>query len=307
MDEQNPENIWNLLRYFLKVGKDMSGTSNLFVKSNKLNQNDRKLAQAFLECTKRDMDASKLLYRKKDYPNAIYHLQQAIEKLAKAYFMLFPSFSYSEIRQISHTTPVVFLQIVGKNWVKSLIIGLKGLLPSDGFDVLDKISDIIKTMKKTRTQVEIARLDKEQIKEFLKITDLISSTKVEQDFESILRDKGITIEEIEAFVQKEFWSKNISEQTPTGLFRKEMIREWVNYMIRTVYFFFTLYVLALITFPHERFTRYPDEEVKPTEYTKSLGIVTQFEQIIHRSEEVFKHTKSELLFDDSVHRKQARG
>jgi len=306
MAARNPEYIWNLVKSFLKGGEDGQGTANLFGTGDKLSRIDRKLARAFLECTKRDMNASKLLYKEKDYPNAVYHLQQATEKLAKAYFMLFPLSSYSEIRQISHTTPKVFLQFLSKTWAKSLIYRLKSLLPSVDFGALDEVPGIMKTISKTQTQVEIARLSEEQIKEFLKITDSISPAKTELSFEAILRNQGMTIEEIGKVAQEILQNENVSGETYKGLDLKGLIRDAGDKMIRSVYFSVTLYVLAVITFPHERFTRYPDGDVKPAEYASSFGIVTQFEEIVYKLEEVFKHAESELLSDNLRHRNPSR-
>jgi hypothetical protein len=305
MVAQNPEYIWNFVKSF-QAAEDKPGTATPFVKSNKLKQIDRKLARAFLECARMDINASKLLYREKDYSNAVYHLQQATEKLAKAYFMLFPSSSYDEIRAIQHTTPRVFLDFMSKSQAKPLIYRLKSLLPSIDFGDLDEILDIVKIIKKPQTQVEMARLSNEEIKEFLKIPDSISPSKGENGFEVILRNLGTTVEEIEEVVQKEAQSENVSAQALTGPSLKKMINDAGNYMIGLMYFFLTLYVLAVITFPHERFTRYPDEEVKPAEYAKSLGIVTEFEEVVCRLEEVFKHTQSDLLSDDLEHRKTSK-
>jgi hypothetical protein len=294
MVAQNPEYIWNFVKSF-QAAEDKPGTATPFVKSNKLKQIDRKLARAFLECARMDINASKLLYREKDYSNAVYHLQQATEKLAKAYFMLFPSSSYDEIRAIQHTTPRVFLDFMSKSKAKPLIYRLKSLLPSIDFGDLDEILDIVKTIKKSQTQVEIARLSNKEIKELLKIPDLILPSKGENGFEDILRDLGMTVEEIEEVVRKEAQSENTYAQALTGPSLKNKINNAGNHMIRLMYYFITLYVLAIITFPHESFTRYPDKEVKPAEYAKGLGIVTEFEEVVRRLEEVFKHTQSELL------------
>ena len=42
----------------------------------------------------------------------------------------------------------------------------------------------------------------------------------------------------------------------------------------------TLYVLSVITFPHESFTRYPGPEMSPSDYTKQLGIVKEALKIV---------------------------
>lgn len=291
MAAHNTEYILNFVRSFLEGGSEEQGTA-------KLSEADRKLALAFFECAKRDMRASKLLYKERDYPNAIYHLQQATEKLVKAHFMSVPLFNYNEIRQISHSTPMAFLQLLSKKQMKSFISQLKDVFPLD-MSPLDRISDITKTIKRTSTQVGIARLNEEEIKGFLKIMDSISPAKNESNFEAILRNRGMTIDEVEKVAQEMLQNDNIPQQTYNGLDLKGLIRDRADKLMKSFYSSVILYVLAVITFPHERFTRYPDGEIKPEEYTKSLGIVAQFEAIIHKLENVSKYAESELLSDSS--------
>jgi hypothetical protein len=37
--------------------------------------------------------------------------------------------------------------------------------------------------------------------------------------------------------------------------------------------FIKMYLIAAMTYPHESYTRYPDRAIKPSQYTKELGIV----------------------------------
>jgi hypothetical protein len=40
-----------------------------------------------------------------------------------------------------------------------------------------------------------------------------------------------------------------------------------------------MYLVSAITYPHESYTRYPGREIKPSQYTETLGIVQTAPQI----------------------------
>jgi len=48
---------------------------------------------------------------------------------------------------------------------------------------------------------------------------------------------------------------------------------------------YILYMLSVITYPHFSYTRYPDSEVKPSEYNENLGIVKKSPEIWNLLEE----------------------
>jgi len=56
-----------------------------------------------------------------------------------------------------------------------------------------------------------------------------------------------------------------------------------------------LYVISFITFPHEKFSRYPDGKMKPTDYTQDLGIVMATPELIKYLEEIHKYLQKEKI------------
>lgn len=62
------------------------------------------LANGFYKVAKDDFAISKILYNAKEYPNAIYHLQQAIEKLSKAFGLLNGFIDTDTFEKKYHTT-----------------------------------------------------------------------------------------------------------------------------------------------------------------------------------------------------------
>jgi len=62
-----------------------------------------------------------------------------------------------------------------------------------------------------------------------------------------------------------------------------------------------LYLLAAVTFPHERYSRYADQVVKPREYTRKLGIVASIKKGWNETETAI--TEVQRLIDSSKRKK----
>jgi hypothetical protein len=80
---------------------------------------------------------------------------------------------------------------------------------------------------------------------------------------------------------------------------KMEINQFYRKLRISLYVFVSLYTLALITFPHEEFTRYPDREIKPSQYTENLGVVSEFNALMDRVEGIYKYIESELIRESS--------
>lgn len=69
--------------------------------------------------SKNDLELAKKAYELEDYCNALFHLQQSIEKTAKAYG-LFLGIITNPQKEISHKTPKVFIKLLRLSWVDDL-------------------------------------------------------------------------------------------------------------------------------------------------------------------------------------------
>ena len=56
----------------------------------------------WLEISKEDLEASKILYRNKKYPQASFYFQQSIEKLFKALLLESKTSNNNELKKYSH-------------------------------------------------------------------------------------------------------------------------------------------------------------------------------------------------------------
>jgi hypothetical protein len=62
-----------------------------------------------------------------------------------------------------------------------------------------------------------------------------------------------------------------------------------------------LYLLSLVTFPHERYSRYPDMVVKPREYTPKLGLIASIANAWSETEAAISEVQR--LIDSSKRKK----
>lgn len=206
----------------------------------------RKLGIAFLDEATRDVRSCKLLYSKKLYPHAVYHLQQAVEKAIKGYVLLEGFYKADELKEIStHQSPLVILKaVLERTGIKSLAQKL------DDKTLITKISDAESTITSEEKRIEIAKTSPSEIKRLL--------SRIEEYREMTAQIKQETAGTL----------TNISlGPMPMSLFQ-------------TVSALVAIMILAIITFPHWSYTRYPDAKMTPRDYTDQLGIVHETKRIL---------------------------
>ncbi len=65
-----------------------------------------KLSKTLLEIAKKDLEAAKCLYEKELYPQAIFYLQQSVEKAAKSFAIMTNMIKEDEVKAVWHYPPV---------------------------------------------------------------------------------------------------------------------------------------------------------------------------------------------------------
>lgn len=211
-----------------------------FIKAKRIGWNSdvksRKLSYDFLNEAERDIKSCRVLYSKKIYPHAVYHCQQAVEKAMKGYCLALGILSIEEVK--SHDTPYLLLKgLFEKTGMKEMLQSLS----AESKSLLDKTWEAQHNLEK---RLEIARMPFEQI-----IHEIINIDKDKQRSRQIL-DSLIPL------------SATIRINSPLPL------------EITTLPVLASLYRLGAMSFPHEAFTRYPDDEkMNPTKYAPELGIV----------------------------------
>lgn len=210
------------------------------------------MAQEFLKIGNTDIQRSKILYTHRDFAGSTYHLQQAAEKIIKAHGLSQEVFSDKDLRQISHNTPRAFIKFLEEKRMQLIINGIKNLTPELKTD-LEPLKITIETKDK-----EFALMNKEQIDFFLDIANKIENALVNTDIDDLL--KSVLI--------------NIAEDSGKPInYPSFSVMKFTSSFVR-------LYLIAAFTYPHEAYTRYPDRDIKPSQYTEELGIVKATPRIL---------------------------
>lgn len=197
----------------------------------------QKLGLDFLVEAERDINSCTVLYKKKIYAHSVYHFQQAVEKATKGYMLGFSLLSIQELK--THDTPELFLAALFEktgieSWAKQL------------------------TNKALTTKIENAReaITKPDKRQEIALTS----------YENIMAHLSL----IDAFVKKgEPLLNELFRQLPTIV----GVESPPPKILQGISTLVALFVLAVSSFPHIEYTRYPDKEMVPSEYDASLGIV----------------------------------
>jgi len=157
---------------------------------------------------------------------------------------------------------MAFMKMLKKSWVSKFIVVSEMLYPDAKTDVSKAgISKAAKTINLKKTQKELAKLPGSVIRDLVDLNEKIrgaltsdkTQNQINSQIEILLRSMEVLLPGVNA------------EETMKPL--------RTDFDFDTVCFFGGLYVLSLVTYPHWEFTRYPDKEIKPSDYSSDLGIV----------------------------------
>jgi|GEM_PF-5576554 len=212
---------------------------------------DYEFIKKWIKTAKQDLAASRMLFAT-DKANSIYHLQQSIEKTAKAYGLALNIVKKTDLKKINHVSPLVFINLLHESWVIKALTILKKMHPA-----LE--TDFTKLEKLLKKQEVLARID-------------------ENSISALINVHSKSIEAIETMKENKPAVENILQ----------------NSLISS---FIAIYLLSMISFPHEAYTRYPkiiesdilnikrpyenlvEEDLEPEDYDDSIGIVKMHNKI----------------------------
>ncbi|MCL4362774.1 hypothetical protein M1585_04810 [Candidatus Parvarchaeota archaeon] len=218
----------------------------------------------WIECSKLDINAAKEI--KKYYTNkadnnqflialAVFHLQQAVEKVTKvfSYIIVKPEHSAEKtVRESGHTSVLALV---------SALLSIKDILPTYYVNLLIKLEEQLKDPLGKEGIIgndDFVRLNREQIRELI------------NRFDTAAPNNSVTFK--------------ISGESDVAIHR--IVIELVQIL-----------PLALITFPHWSFSRYPNGRVKPSNYNE-LGITQCIDELISKTEIIINNLnfKNFVLF-----------
>lgn len=301
--KSNQEVIINLLcniierRYRVKINPQMFNNAlELFgTICQHLNSLPENLVKEYLQHAEIDYKSAKLLYDNKIYPSMAFHIQQSVEKLAKAYALYLGVIKRNELRPrrnrsgIGHESPVAFILILKKKGAIDLILlvfAILGLKRGTYESIKKDIEDFERFLEKRKELAKISKVEIQSLvlkgEEIVNKLRKIDPRKVRAEIRSVrlsfnadARRMGLPIDG----TTQELFSIPSNLNVIKGIF--EMLILFVK-----------LYILAIITFPHSFYPRYPYEELPLADYKEGLGIVDYAGELLNTIEETIKKHES---------------
>lgn len=246
-----------------------------------------KFNKTLLEIAKKDLKAAKCLYEKELYPQAIFYLQQSVEKAAKSFAIMTNMIKEDEVKTVRHNPLKIQEKLLNEQKEKlerlnrafDAIPRLTETSLLKNID-LDKMREALDKFQRSLSliQAEPVFLSKQEITQFIEELDksekevtsaFASSPPPDQEFINMLKQGILELLDIlyEYNPQRaEELRKEVSALSPK-LFG-EIIEKIKPLMIDFLYVHLSLFYLSIITFPHAVIARYPNGRSNPLEIYK---------------------------------------
>jgi hypothetical protein len=153
--------------------------------------------------------------------------------------------------------------------LSKLVRKVGNLIPEIDLKPLDKLDRTIKNIKRIETKVELAKLPATDLNNILDVCDKIMAIDVKSKEPDILKEQyGNSFDH---YLKEALTLLTPNNQDPesqiSGLNLKKLVEgntnsiyDWLNEFMTTI---LPLYLLGLIVYPHESFTRYLGERMNP--------------------------------------------
>lgn len=217
------------------------------------------MADKYLAAGEADYRAAKLLFQHKELALSVYHIQQAIEKAMKAFCLSVGDVTIEQLRT-THRTPQPLLKTIEERPGSEMISLLNSLGNRDHKRAITQVKKLVNS-----DQQQLAKLPMKSsarvhgIEVLIKVADALLTTH------PLLEQKEKEVKTIFAEYLPEY---------------KESI---VTYsLVKFGQAAGQCYILGVLTFPHESYTRYPGGFLEPQDYTQELGIVQAIPIIMER-------------------------
>lgn len=254
-----------------------------------------------LKISQLDLESARCLYGHRCYPQAVFSLQQSVEKGAKSYALLFGLITEKMAKEsVRHQSLKVFEDSIKKvikdidlmreptrdspNMIKSSRIAC---LPQ-AENELEKTLKEIQTFSKVDGNYRILSMDR--IKDCLSTLNQFFTERQEIAKTAILSDisereyniyKNNQLRFVKRLFKDEPEKLNISTKNFDGVLKiKEISKELKEIMLEMVdpwYLSNSFFILSKILQPHAIASRYPDGNQNPLEiYTTNLPLILEF-------------------------------
>ncbi len=251
--------------------------------------------KSFLDVSESDLKASICLYKNGFYPQAIFYLQQSVEKAAKAFGLLVGVIKFSDLMKIRHKTLKVHKAIV-ENLENRLDTIYRIEQDHQVGEILSFLD--IKSIRKSVTEFhrqygrimsgDIPDITEERIDEIIQELNNLEF-QIHQAINSINSrvENSISDSILDMFEYFKGWGINIEFDTKEILdLSKAIARKIIPYLLDGTYVSVALFNLGLVTFVHVSSSRYP-EKVNPLEiYNEKHPIIRKFQELTEIMEKI---------------------
>ncbi len=233
-----------------------------------------------------DLKAAKLLFADGLYASSVYHLQQATEKMTKAFLVNTNFLTAREIRDISHDSLRGYIKFLEKCSALTTVF-------AKNFPRLRANLKEIKELDKN--MIIIANIEYKDIVQLLEAYDSFRKLIIDALKEKVpgILDSSDLPRTLKAAIGTAIPTLAIKEADITNRLDEyrsnpEVILEMWRIQLRIGF----LYLMSSILFPHESFARYSHSEkgplpLRPEDYTLDLGIVRAVPEIAIRLQPTF--------------------
>ena len=262
-------------------------------------------AETLFEIARKDLEAAKCLFERGLYPQAVFYLQQSVEKANKSFAILIDIIKEDEkdLKDVGHDSMEVYKRLIKKQKEKSEKINeaFKKFPKLKEIKIM-KILDVEKYYKEavdSLATIKYLGKERENIL-FIPKSDIRSVIRELDNLElQALRLKQVKISkkdlnEIKGFYSElfdvfhDFNPQKIEELK--GELEKTLDLNLMEYAIREIqslpiknalYVNYSLFYLSLIMIPHAVVTRYPDNNHDPLKiYNKNLPLIQLFDDLV---------------------------
>jgi len=217
------------------------------------------VADKYLDAGEADYGATTLLFERKQFALTVYRIQQAIEKAMKSFCLSIGDVSVEEL-STTHRTPLPLLKIIEEKPGSEMISVLNSIGNRDYRVTVRQVKRLVNS-----DQQRLANLP-------------LNSSAGALDIETLIRVADAVFATHPLLEQKENEVKAVfAEYLPE--YRESIV---AYSSVKSGQAAGQCYILGVLTFPHESYTRYPGGFLEPRDYTERIGIVQAIPIMIQR-------------------------
>ncbi|KXA99729.1 hypothetical protein AKJ42_02625 [candidate division MSBL1 archaeon SCGC-AAA261C02] len=269
---------------------------------------------ALLEISENDLEAARHLFEKKLYPQAIFYLQQSVEKSTKSLGLHFKIISEEDLEEIRHESFRIYVMIL-EELKESAARGYEKLMKLPGIQSMEVVrkhkdldpSELNAMLNNFKKYVENPKksISKEELETIISELDRIEaktreSIKISE--EAIQDFKNQILEIVDLVCESDELGLKLSEEEIEKVksLTPEQATQLAKYTMLKASCNLHLLYLSVALCPHAIHSRYPfpKQKFNPlNEYTESHLLIEKFDQIADMIERTLN--KIPTLFSNS--------